>query len=663
MMKTLGCIMTAIAGATGAAQIRVLGNGFMDHGPFADVAVSRGTVCTTDGEGRNVVLVWLFDSRYAYGLGVIDAETGAIKEIPRPIERDCPFASLLSSNGRYYTYMGGHFLEFDPLRREFSFIQKGPARVAMSMTEDDNGCIWAALYPHADVVSYDSATGKLHNWGPVSKHPSAQYPRSMAADDQGWLYIAIGLAVGQIFMLNPQTGQVTGVIPQADVVGEGLVEVQRATDGKAYGVAPIGHEERTWFELHGGEATILEAAPAFERKRIITGSQGLRHYDLPNGERVRELNLAEGRLVVEDPKTGTTRELTFEISGGGSSSMGLTVAQDGTIAGGTYHPKRFFSYSPRTDEWIRRECYGQWNVVATTSDRFYIASYTEGVLLEWDPKREWVPTERDKPDSNPRYLAQTLAHPHVGRPYTILAHPDGRHVIYGGTPGYGYTGGGLVFYNVESETAEVITHDDLVPWHSQASVVALADGTIVGGTSVEPGMGGVPKAEVAELYILDMVSRKVRWRSALIADARRYNDMIVGLDGKVFGIVDRARLFVFDPEDRTIVHLTDLEAQFGQTVHQQGPRVFVQIPDGRIFMLFVRGIVELNPQTYDVTMLAAAPRNFGNSGAHLDCSQEGQVGRSDEPQGLGNGGAYLDGRIYFAGGVNLFSWQVPPAEQ
>jgi len=62
------------------------------------------------------------------------------------------------------------------------------------------------------------------------------------------------------------------------------------------------------------------------------------------------------------------------------------------------------------------------------------------------------------------------------------------------------------------------------------------------------------------------------------------------------------------------------------------------VPDGRIFALFTDGIVLVNPETYELTMVAEAPR------------------------GLGNGGAYLDGRLYFAGGVNLLSWPVPPAE-
>ncbi|MFP3904470.1 MAG: hypothetical protein ACLFWB_09555, partial [Armatimonadota bacterium] len=163
------CMLHLLAAAPVYSQTTDLGDGFKDHGPFSTAAQSRGMVCTEDGDGRSVVLVWLFDHRYSYALGVIDAETGEIEEIPRPIDRDCPFASLLAENGRYYTYFGGHFMEFDPQKREFTAVKKGPesANRARSMTEDDNGVIWAGLSNNADVVSYDPRTGELREYGPV----------------------------------------------------------------------------------------------------------------------------------------------------------------------------------------------------------------------------------------------------------------------------------------------------------------------------------------------------------------------------------------------------------------------------------------------------------------------------------------------------------------
>ena len=69
-----------------------LGNGFMHHGVATPVSNHRGTVATVDGEGRNVILVWLFDHRGGYALLMIDAETGASNEYPVPFPPggDCP---------------------------------------------------------------------------------------------------------------------------------------------------------------------------------------------------------------------------------------------------------------------------------------------------------------------------------------------------------------------------------------------------------------------------------------------------------------------------------------------------------------------------------------------------------------------------------------------
>lgn len=629
------------------AQRRDLGQGFVDHGHFGNVIGNRGTVCTVDGEGNEVVLVWLFDRRYSYALAVIDAQTGEVEEVPRPIARDTPFASILSSQGRYYTYMGNHFLEFDPLTREFTFVQEGPARAAMSMTEDDNGVIWAAIYPHADIVSYDPATEEFQHYGSVSDHPSAKYPRSMATDDRGWVYTAISHVVGQIFMLNPESGDIRTVVEEADRVGGGAT-VFRADDGKVYGYAPVGEQRRQHFKLHAGEAELLDTPPRVAHKPYIAGAQSLRHYELPGGERIVSLDLTEGRMEIRDPESDTTRAVQFQISGGGGSAMSLTAAPDDTIAGGTYLPVNFFNYNPQTDTWIRRPCMGQWNVVARMNDRLYAAIYTAGALLEWDPAKEWVPTDRSNPDSNPRLIAVTdgnagassvVDRDIVSRPSTMLPHPDGRHLIYGGSPGYGRTGGGLVFYDTKNETAVAIAPEDLLPGHSPASLSALPDGRIVGGTTVAPSLGGVATVSTAELYLLDPKTREVQWRGALLDGARHYTDLVVLPDGMVAGIVDRTRLFVFDPEKRAIVHQADLEPDFGQTVYNQGPRIFIAAPDERFFILFRRGIAELNASTYAVTMLAEAPGT------------------------ISNGGAYLDGRLYFSAGANLLSWEIPSATE
>ncbi|MFO7948639.1 MAG: hypothetical protein R6V19_17690 [Armatimonadota bacterium] len=638
-----GLLMAIMIAMPLQAEPEDLGNGFKDHGPLSTVATSRGMVCTEDGDGRAVVLVWLFDHRYAYALGVIDAETGEIEEIPRPIERDCPFSSLLSSEGLYYTYFGGHFMEFDPQQREFTVVQKGPegANRARSMTEDDNGVIWAALSNNSDVVSYDPRTGEFREYGSVYEHPSRQFPQSIAADDAGWVYVGIDMAAGQIIMLNAETGETRPVVPRDEVVSKGRysVHVYPDVNGRVYGYVTGSDEDRQWYEIYDGQSRKLDDKPDIDQKSIITGSQGLKHRELPNGERVKKLDLIEGRLVVENPETDETREMQFELNAEGGAGMGLAATPDGRLIGGTYIPHRFFAYDPGTNEWDRHGCYTQWNTLTVSDNFVYIGTYPRGVLLEWDLEREWVKTVKDNPDSNPRCVAE--AKKDVQRPYAVLAHPDDRHVIMGGMPDYGHTGGGLVFYDRQNETADLLTHEELIPWHFTMTMVALADGKIIGGTATRPANGGVKKAEgPAELYVLDVDSRTIDWHAPLIDGIDSYDDMIVGPEGKVFGTADRGLFFVFDPVERTIVHQADLREEFGSTVFQQGPRIFVQIPDGRIFILFRSGIAELDPNTYEVTMVAEAPG------------------------GLGNGGAYVDGRLYFGGshGAHLWSWEVPPAQ-
>ena len=58
------------------AETKNLGNGFYDHGVATPISNHRGTAVTVDGQGRNVVLIWLYDHRGSYAILMIDAETG-----------------------------------------------------------------------------------------------------------------------------------------------------------------------------------------------------------------------------------------------------------------------------------------------------------------------------------------------------------------------------------------------------------------------------------------------------------------------------------------------------------------------------------------------------------------------------------------------------------
>ncbi len=616
--------------ASGAlGESKDLGNGFMDHGVATPISNHRGTVATVDGNGDPVVLSWLMDHRGAYSLLMVNALTGEAEQFTTPQIGDSPFASVLSSANRYYTHYGNTFVEFDPKAREFTFSEETVPRVAMSMTEADDGTIWAATYPNSGVASYNPETGEFRDYGHVYDQNWAQYPRDVAVDDQGWVYFGIGNTASQIIILDPETGEATPVIPEDERV-HGRCPLGRYEDGKVY-----GKNADQWYELYAGRATKIDGEPKAAPKPIIEGSQGLFHRSFPTGHTLKALDLVNRRLVVETPE-GETVTHEFDYESEGAHTMGMAAASDGTICGGTAFPMRFFSYNPATDEWVNRAAYGQWNTVAPTDTLFYVGGYGGGFLLEWDPSRPWLPTEKGNPKSNPRFLTQIT--PTVHRPHDLLVHPDGRYVILAGTPGYGYTGGGLLFWDRQAEEGEVLTHEQLIENQAIMSMVALPRNELLCGTTIAAGTGGEVKAEVAELFILDMETRQIKWRE-VFEGARQISDMIVAPTGLVYGVADYTSLFVFGPSTREIIRERDLEEEFGRTNGQQGPRIFVQGPGDRIFMLFQKGIAEIDatPHSHQITMLAESPVT------------------------IGPGGDYLDGRIYFGHGSHVYSWRVPEA--
>ena len=174
-----------------------LGNGFRHHGVATDIANSRGLVATVDGQGRNVVLLWLYDHRGCYALLLIDAETGDSEQYPLPFPpgddfNACPFSSILTSGNLFCSHFHSRFLAFDPAARAFTFWHETVPQMAMGMTEDDDGRIWAATHPDSGVLSYDPRTRAFRDYGHVYKQNWRQYPRSVAADAAGWVYFGIG---------------------------------------------------------------------------------------------------------------------------------------------------------------------------------------------------------------------------------------------------------------------------------------------------------------------------------------------------------------------------------------------------------------------------------------------------------------------------------------
>lgn len=608
-----------------------LGKGFIDHGVATPCSNQRGIVATKDGDGKDVVLVWLFDHRGCYSLLMIDAETGKSEQfqVPFPVG-DAVYSSLLSSKNKYYTLFNNYFSEFDPVKRAFTFYKEALPSDAMGMTEDDKGVIWAVTYPNSGVVSFDPKTKEFKDYGYLYKQNWKQYPGSLASDDSGWIYFGIGNTASQIIAFDPLSGKAEPMLKESERK-RGSPRVYRDLDGKVYGQS-LRNSNEDWYVFYKGNGSKIGKNHTVNNKPILTGNQGLYHVEFPDGKKIGNLDLLERKLVVEDPKTGISKEVSFNYASEGGWVLGVGASPDGTIVGGSSFPMRFFSFNPKTNAWINHPAYGQFNTQAHQGNLVYFGSYGGGTLMEWDPSSPWVNTKEGE-KTNPAYLASSVLFTH--RPLRVLPYPDGKTVILSGEPEYGYTGGGLLFWDREKKSKTVIPDSSIILNQSSMSLVPLPNGKFLGGTTTTPGTGGEKKAKEAELYIMDVMSKQVEWHQIIFPGVQDYSDMCAGPDGLIYGIADFRKFFVFDPVKRTIVYQKDIETDFGRTTGSQSPKIFVHGPQKEIYILCVKGIVKVEPGSFKLSMIA------------------------ESPVPIDTGGDYLDGRIYFVSGSHLCSYAIP----
>jgi len=625
------------------SSTKELGNGFFDHGTGCTLANTRGVVATKDGQGRDVVLAWLSDSRGCFGLLMIDAETGESETFPVPVPPgDSPFASVLSSANKFYTHFNSVFLEFDPVKRAFTLVRDTTPRVGMGMTEDDDGRIWAITYPDSGMLMYDPRNGEFRDYGSVHAENWRQYSRTIAADDTGWIYFALGNTFSHFLALHPDSKKAIPLLSESERVPGVSSHIFRDLDGKVYGlINQNGSWEGPWYQLYGGKLVKLDKPVNQQLKPIICGLQGLFHRDFPSGKRIKTLDMDASVLTIEDPRAGTEKAIPFYYTSEGSHVMGVAAAPNGTIVGGAAW---WVSYDPKSDSWSHGSSPGQANSLAVQGDRFYIGTYTHGYLHEWNPALPWTGSKpKDEPGANPRIL--TVCDPIIFRPHCLLAYPDGKTLVMGGVPAYGYTGGGLLFWDRGTETRVLLEHTDLLVDHCVMSLVALPEDKLLVGSGTRAGTGGEVRAKEAELYVLDMATKKIEWHAVMIPGVQEYSEMQMGSDGLVYGIADfrvyepslmdeEKLFFVYDPVARKIVYQETTAPVFGSMHLQQGQRKIVISPGGRVHLLFRKGIAAANLVTRKLAWVAQSPIS------------------------IDTGGDWFDGRIYFASGSHLYSYIV-----
>lgn len=607
---------------------------FANHGVAAPVGMSvwGGPVPALDGQGRRVILIKLWA-----GLGphtsylLVDAQTGAARQIDPGLNGGGAFSTFLSPDNKFYDAIEDQFIEFDVATETIHRVGPIPRQMPMSFTIDDQGVIYAGMYPNAELLRFDPKTRELTNFGPLAEESWPQYPH-LALDDAGWVYAAIRHQRGNIVAFNPRTGERRQLYPEDQRTYVDGVQNWRAVDGRAY--ARLG-SEGAWFRLHQGEAQEAPAGP--ESPRAVFTTTVTAPGQWPDGSRFTTVNVANRTALVFDAEAEQPREITFDYQSDGVRIYSLIDSSDGDIYGATGIPLRVFHFNPRDgtiSNWGMAGHGGHINQWVRQGDKLYGAVYSCGSLMAFDPTRPFDDAALSS-SVNPRQAHHAAeARNLYGRPHAMLAHPDGEHVLIGGNPARALVGGGLLIFNVPTGASQILDRDELASEQGIMALAALPNGDLIVGTTTAAATGGTAVATEAMMYRLDWATRRVTARWTPLPQLQAINDLIVGPDGLVYALAKPDHFFVLDPRTGDVVHQEQITT-YGPITGMQAPRTMALGPDGGIYVCYRDAIARFEPGTF----------------AHR------QIARPPTP--ITAGIVIRDGRLYFGSGANLWSYQFP----
>ena len=551
-----------------------------DYGLAVRGGTRRGVAAVTDGNGNDAVVVWLMDN-YNYRVLQIDVETGHCDCIPVPFERpDAVYSSIRSRKGKCYSLFGCHFAAYDPGQKKFTFVQRVPSLASMAMEEDDAGVIWSVAYPDSALYSFDPETGVFTEHGILKEESWQQYPRSLVAAPDNWIYAGIGVTAGNLIAYNKETREIRHLFTESERCRPAVYSVYKGRDGKIYG----------------------------DQNVMIT--------DFPSGRTLLDLDAPQGTMEILEKDGKTRRTVAFSFENTGAPMMALDLNSQGIIAGGGFFPFYFGKLDPATgqksDEYANVQC----NTILAYGEYFYIGGYGGGQLMRYDASRPWTlktPMLLTEPDLSGNPLFYGKANPEINRPHCLAITPDGKTLAMGGTPEYGMTGGGIALLDTDSGQFRIIPHTELAENESPFAMAAISNSLLLIGTTIAPGTGGEVKAENASLLLMELPSGKILWRSKELGATQVVIALLALPDGNVLGIDSDLRLFRFETASRKITPLASV-SEYGELPITQGPKILLRDGDD-IWLLFKKGAGRISPADGTVSCFVPVTPEIHASGA------------------------------------------------
>jgi hypothetical protein len=607
-------ITLILAAAVGAATLAVGQAGgpgtFMRHARFRGIGGCLNTVVGPGPEaGTERVYASHIYTGQALDIVAVDPLTGRCEVFESPIPSECgAWALAVGPDGQVYvgTLPSAHVLRLDWAQRKLVDMGRpsDTEQYIWQLALGTDGKLYGCTYPSAKLVRFDPATGRGEDLGRMD--PTELYARSVAADDRGFVYVAIGMSTRHVVAYEIATGEHRDITPE-ELAGPGSATVNLGDDGKVY--AYVGDKH---LRLDGWTAEIIPAD---------------QHRTMP------PLHLSDGRLVsyggrtitLRDPESGETTTHPTGYEGKSQSFFRIGLGPDGQLYGSTAMPIHFVRADPDSDAW---EELGQpgggefYSFLAYGADLIGAAYSGHAPLMIYHPGRPWGPAE--KPDGNP-WLIHYPGENSGWRPMAIVPGKDDK-VYIGAVSGYGLLGGPLCVF--DPDTGHVDQYLHLVPDESVVALAVLPDGTIAGGTTVGGGGGSHPTQTEAKLFLFDPGTREKTFETTPVPGRAAIDALAVGRDGLVYGFAGDT-MFVFNAKGRQVQETSR---------HELGTVIYNALApgaDGELYGVANGGIFTIDTATRRAKVLATYPG------------------------GISGGFAIIGRRIYFTSGPEIVSYTLP----
>jgi outer membrane protein assembly factor BamB len=544
----------------------------------------------------------------------VNPDTGEMRQFNGPLSSEMgAWGFTVDHENRIYlgSYYHAHLLRFDPKTERWDDLGQ-PGGEAESfictLTTAPDGKIWGGTFPSAILFSYDPKSGKSENFGRMDPEQFYCYP---TAGEDGLVYCAIQFAKVDIVVFDPKSQTKKSLIPSEDRK-PGRVSLVKGNDGKIY--ARLSSSDQ-WYRIEEREKLI----------RVSIADIAFPPQGLPDGGKFQLIG--NKVLRIQNPSKNEEKEIPLEYETSGTFIFVVGVGPDGRVYGSSMLPLQLFVYDPKDGLLanLGKAAFstGESYSTGVLDDKLYLCSYPGARLSVYDPKRplRFGPNEGDNPrDLGPMGEDQD-------RPRAMLAGPHGM-IYIGSYPDYGQIGGAISVYDPKTGEKRVYRH--FVQNQSIASLAYIAKfDLIAAGSSVRGGGGTKAVEKEAKLVLWNPKEEKKVIEIIPVPEAKTIFSLASTTEGKLYGITDNEKVFVFDVEKREVQKVFDLEFKGPIEISLQPG------PEGKLYGLSKEAIFFIDPRDDRVSLLAKPPVP------------------------ITSGMAILGRKIYYGSDANLFEFEIP----